>query len=365
MTDHTGYPLATLGWDADFASAFAALPGAEKLVPARLSVEHRQHYEALTEQGLIKAVLPGTFRQTLNGLREHAAVGDWVAVELKPTGPAAITALLPRRGAFVRKVAGERAERQVVAANIDLALLTIALDQDFNERRLERYLAAARGGGAEPVVLFTKLDLCDDPAPMVAAARAVVGDEVAIVVCSSRTGAGMAGLTDLLKPGKSLVLLGSSGIGKSSMVNFLMDYERMAVSGLDTIGKGRHTTTRRELIVLPSGAVLIDTPGMRELQLWEEEANLAYAFGDLDELATECRYNNCHHGNEPGCAVRAAVEAGEADPARVAAWQKLLGEQAASALRAQGREKHSDMKRRQGVKTIHRALRSKLKEKGR
>ncbi|MFD2265565.1 ribosome small subunit-dependent GTPase A [Lacibacterium aquatile] len=365
MSSEPVFPLATLGWDADFAQAFAVLPGAAQLVPARLSVEHRQHYEALTEQGPIEAILPGTFRRTLNGLGEHAAVGDWVAVEIKPQGPAAIAALLPRRGAFVRKVAGERAERQVVAANIDLALLTIALDQDFNERRLERYLAAARGGGAAAVVLLTKLDLCPDPSPIIAAARSVVGEEVPVIACSSRSGAGTEALTALLNPGKTLVLLGSSGIGKSSMVNFLMDFERMAVSGLDSIGKGRHTTTRRELILLPSGAILIDTPGMRELHLWEEESSLADAFGDLDELATECRYNNCGHTSEPGCAVRAAVEAEEIDPARVAAWQKLLGEQAASALRAQGREKHSDMKRRQEVKTIHRALRSRLKEKGR
>lgn len=326
-------PLIALGWDAALADAFAALPEADLLVPARLAVEHRSQYETLTATGAVDAVLPGTLRKQISQQGDHAAVGDWVALTLHTQGPATIAALLPRRGAFVRKVAGDRAERQIVAANIDLALLTVALDQDFNPRRLERYLAAARGGGATPVVILTKADVCPDIPARVAEAAAVAGPDVAVLACSSRSGLGMDRVAELLHPGQTLVFLGSSGIGKSSLVNWLLGEDRQATQGLDGIGKGRHTTTRRELVCLPSGAILIDTPGMRELQLWEEDTDVAATFHDLEALSADCRFSDCGHTTEPGCAVRSALEDGSLAPERLAAWRKLLAEQEAAALK--------------------------------
>jgi ribosome biogenesis GTPase len=319
--------LHKLGWGDDFATTFAALPDAQSLIPARISVEHRTLYEVSGADGISEAVLPGTLRKRLTAAGEHVAVGDWVALLPNSTGPASIAALLPRRGAFVRKVAGERNERQIVAANVDLALLTSALDQDFNPRRLERYLAAARGGGAQPVVILTKSDVCPDPAGRIAEAAAIAGPDVPVLACSSLTGDGVADVRAMLAPGRTLVLLGSSGIGKSTLVNALLGMERQATSGLDSIGKGRHTTTRRELILLPGGAVLIDTPGMRELHLWDEEADLAATFADLDDLATHCRFSNCRHETEPGCAVRNAIGTGDLSEVRLNAYRKLLAEQ--------------------------------------
>jgi ribosome biogenesis GTPase len=311
------------GWSDALREAFAP-HAARGWSPARVIVQHRDRYRLLAEAGEIAAELSGHFAHGAQA-GGYPVVGDWVAIEPRD-GTAAIQAVLPRHGAFTRKAAGTDNTAQVVAANVDTALLVAALNADFNPRRLERYLAATQQSGAQPVVLLTKTDLCDDVPGALAAARAVVGDTPVLAV-SVRTGEGMAALAAILAPRRTAVLLGSSGAGKSTLVNTLAGAEVMATQAIrESDGRGRHTTTHRQLVRLPSGVLLLDTPGMRELALWEAEAAVADLFEDIRAVAGRCRFPDCGHGAEPGCAVRAALETGELDPGRFASWAKLQRE---------------------------------------
>ena len=328
-------PLGALGWDAAFQSDFhAALDtlGDARLVPARVTAQHRGRWvvaradgDALVEDS---AVLAGRLRHEAADVRALPAVGDWVAVA--PAiggGEAVVVAVLPRRTAFVRKAAYEVAP-QVVAANVDVALVVDPLAPGAsgpNARRLERYVALAWESGALPVVVLTKADLCDDVDGAVAAARAAApGADV--VALSSATGANVDALDALLRPGRTAVLLGPSGAGKSTLANRLLGADRLATRPVRDDGKGRHTTTHRELLRLAGGALLVDTPGMRELGLWDAEAGLDGAFADVLALAAGCRFRDCAHDGEPGCAVRAALDDGRLDAARVAHWHALRRE---------------------------------------
>jgi ribosome biogenesis GTPase / thiamine phosphate phosphatase len=255
------------------------------------------------------------------------AVGDWVAAEVVADERAILHWVLPRRGVFSRKAPGKRIEQQVVAANVDMAFLVAALDMDFSPRRLERYLAQCWDSGVSPVVVLNKEDECDDVAARVAETeRVAIG--VPVIALSARTGQGVQRLEELLSPGKTIVLLGSSGVGKSTLVNRLLDEERQATKPTrEADSKGRHTTTARQIFRLPGGGLLMDTPGLREFGLWNVDSGIKETFADIEELARECRFGDCRHEGEPGCAVRAAVESGTLDESRVENRKKLEREQ--------------------------------------
>ena len=319
--------LSSYGWSPALQHDFQ--PYADQgLVPARVIVQQRNLYRIITEGGEIEGRISGRFaRDAEEG--GYPVTGDWVAVEMK--GDAAVIAhVLPRTTAFTRMAAGTAKDMQVVAANVDMALLAASLNADLNLRRLERYLATAYESGAAPVILLTKADACDNPDPLIASVEAVAFG-VPVLAVSVRTGEGLEALSALLAPGKTAVLLGSSGVGKSTLVNALAGVEKMATREIrEDDARGRHTTTHRELILLPSGALLLDTPGMRELALWDAEAGLAAAFAEstaeIERLAEGCRFRDCAHDREPGCAVQAAVANGTLDPERWRSFQKLRRE---------------------------------------
>ncbi|HEV2531374.1 ribosome small subunit-dependent GTPase A [Phenylobacterium sp.] len=303
---------------------FAALG----LVPARVIVQHRGSYRLMAEAGETEAKLSGRFHhEAPDG--GHPAVGDWVAIE-PAEGFALIQGLLPRRTVFLRKAAGTGNDTQVAAANVDVALLTVSLNSDLNLRRLERYLAATYESGAAPVVVLTKADGCADVDGAVAQVQAVAAGAPVIAV-SAVSGLGLDALAEHLEPRRTAVLLGSSGVGKSTLVNALAGEALMDTGAIrDSDERGRHTTTHRELIRLPSGALILDTPGMRELGLVDAEAGVAAAFAgveaEVEALAAGCKFKDCAHGEEPGCAVRAALADGRLDPARWESWKKLRRE---------------------------------------
>lgn len=310
--------LDALGWDDRFEEAFSTY-GDDGLAPARVTAEHRGGYVVRGEAGELRAVARGRVRDRALLAGGLPAVGDWVAVRPQPAGRAVIEAVLHRRTSVVRKTAGLEADEQVLVANVDTLFLVSDLDRDLNPRRLERYLALAYESGAEPVVVLTKLDLCADPGLVVEAESVAIG--VPVLVVSNVTGEGLDELEPFLRPGRTVALIGSSGVGKSTLINRLASDELFATADVRRDGRGRHTTRHRELVALPGGALLVDTPGLRELQLWE--GNLDEAFGDVVALAAGCRFSDCAHMSEPGCAVRAAIETGELDPDRLASYRKL------------------------------------------
>lgn len=293
-------------------------------IPARVVARHRERYEIVCAYGPAYARLKAKDYYLEGAL--FPTVGDYVALDYNPSGDSRILATLPRRSCFFRREPGPIPRDQAVAANFDYVLLLQSLNQDFNPKRLERYLTMAWQSGATPVVLLTKADLVpSDRAYRAEAERIACG--AAVHAVSARTGLGLEALEPCLRPGKTLVLLGSSGVGKSSLVNALAGAEIMAVSGIrEADGKGRHTTTHRQLLRLPGGALIIDTPGMRELGMAEAEAGLTEAFPDVEQYLGLCRFSDCSHTREPGCAIRAALAAGELDPARWRSWQKLHAE---------------------------------------
>lgn len=336
MSDRT---LAALGWTDELEAAF--IPYAERCFePARVVAEHRGGYLVRGERDERLAQARGKLRDgELFGLMP--AVGDWVAV-CDATGERyAIEAVLPRRTRIARKTPWLAAEEHVLAANVDTVLLVSGLDGDFNPRRLERYLTAAWDSGADPVLVLTKLDLLDDEAKLVEAEAVALG--VPVLAVSNVTGEGIEQLRRWLEPRRTSVLLGSSGAGKSTLVNWLAGRELMPTGELRRNGRGRHTTRHRQLLVLPGGALVLDTPGLRELQLWEGDVD--EAFSDVVELAGSCRFSNCAHETEPGCAVREALASGELAPERWASYRKLQRELRVIATRSSSRERR-ELKRR-------------------
>jgi ribosome biogenesis GTPase len=320
------------GWSDRLQNEFA--PFAERgFTPARVIMQQRGGYGLVSEDGELLAELSGRFKREA-GPGDYPAAGDWAAITARPEERAAtIHALLSRTSAFIRKASGPGGGSQVVAANADLVLLTASLNANLNARRLERYLATAWESGAAPAVVLTKADLCEDVAALVEEVKAIALD-VPVHAVSALTGDGMDALAALLVPGQTAVLLGSSGVGKSTLLNALAGEMLMDTGEIrERDDRGRHTTTYRELFCLPSGALLLDTPGMRELGLWEAESGLTAAFADIEMLAHQCRFTDCRHGNEPGCAVRTALTAGDLTEERWQSFQKLRRELAELEIR--------------------------------
>ena len=313
------------GWTDAFQAAFQPFI-AQGLIPGRIVVQQRGGYRLLTQDGEIDARASGVLLKTAAD-EDRPTAGDWVAVEPRPGETwALVHHVLPRKTAFIRKASGPRGGAQVVAANVDVAFLVASMNADLNLRRLERYLATAYESGAEPVVVLTKADLTDDPAAVVAEVESIAFGAPVLAV-SSKTGVGLDAVAERLPPGTTAVLLGSSGAGKSTLLNALAGEEKMATGEIrEDDARGRHTTTHRELVRLPSGGLILDTPGMRELGLWDADAGVSAAFEDVEALAAECRFSDCSHAREPGCAVRAAIAAGDLPEERLRAYQKLQAE---------------------------------------
>ena len=293
-------------------------------IPARVTAVHKDRWELVTDRGECFARLKTG--EYYKGTEIFPTVGDFVMVRCIENGDSLILSTLPRRTVFTRREPGPVPMEQAVAANFDYVFLMQSMNQDFNPKRLERYLTLAWQSGAVPVVLLTKADLSGDHAGFLEKiSRTAAGVEVHTV--SARTGHGLDALARYLQPGKTVVFLGSSGVGKSSLVNALAGEAVMAVNTIrEDDSKGRHTTTHRQLLHLPSGAMVIDTPGMRELGMWDVSEGLGDAFGDVEQFLGRCRFSDCRHDREPGCAVKAAIAAGELDADRWESYQKLKAE---------------------------------------
>jgi ribosome biogenesis GTPase len=323
--DLNGYTLATLGWDSAWAASFKSLTVVPS-TPGRIAVQHRGSYVVATERGDIWAHVSGRSLHLARDGSDLPVVGDWVAVTGgNAQGSALIAAILPRRSCLERKEAWEVTKVQVIAANVDWIFVTTALNGDFNLRRIERYLTTAWSSGAQPAIVLTKADLCPDP-EVARLEVEQVAPGVPIHVTSCVSGLGIEELTGYAANGRTVALLGSSGVGKSSIINRLLGEEVQATRDVREDGKGRHTTARRELLITPHGGVLLDTPGMRELQLWNVDHGLTETFGEIATLAESCRFRDCSHESEPGCAVLAALAAGTIDRKRVDSWRKLQRE---------------------------------------
>ncbi|MDY6827575.1 MAG: ribosome small subunit-dependent GTPase A [Bacillota bacterium] len=297
----------------------------EGLFPARITAQHKNLYRAATMKGEVTAGAAGRLRHNATCPADFPAVGDFVMLdrERDENGPAVIHAVLGRKSVFERKAAGTANEVQVVAANIDTAFICMALNRDFNLRRLERYLAIAWSGGALPVVVLTKADLCEDVEEKLSVTEAVAPG-VDILVTSGLTADGWTELKKYVAYGETVAFIGSSGVGKSTLINRLMGDEILETGKTRSDDKGRHVTTRRELILTPAGGAVIDTPGMRELGV--DSVDLASSFADIDELAEKCRFRDCSHDREPGCAVRKAIGEGLLDEKRLENYRKLKKE---------------------------------------
>ena len=322
--------LEAWGWDNQWAERLTQLIEGPGEV-GRVAGQERDRWSVQTRLGPATARLPSTAR-----LDPYPAVGDWVLLDAgpMPSDPWSILAVLPRRSWFSRGSAGTGAVEQVLAANIDTVWIVHGLDGPFNPRRLERYLALAWESGASPEVVLTKSDLAQDLDATLAQVRQVaIGVPVWVVGASD--GASVGRLRESLQPGRTVALLGPSGAGKSTLINLLAETilaRTAAVRSSDH--KGRHTTTRRELFQIDGGALLLDTPGLRELRVWELGEGLHQAFPEIEDLARQCRFHDCRHDGEPGCAVLEAVEAGTLDPDRLASFRKLQAEAAAKARRS-------------------------------
>ncbi len=347
--------LSELGWDLEWDAAFsecvaAPAPPAPRCVPARICAESRGLYRVRGAAGEWQAEIAGRLRfaatagvgQQAAGRRQPVqpalpAVGDWVAAMPRGAGRATIVAVLPRRTQLVRKAAGPGVAAQVLAANLDTVFVVGSLNQELNLRRIERYLAVVWEGGARPVVLLNKADLDADPQAACARVAAATAAGAPVCAVSAASGAGLERLHAWLGRGRTAAFVGSSGVGKSTLINALLGQPELA-TGTIRAGddRGRHTTTTRQLLVLPGGGVLIDTPGLRELQLWDGEAGLARAFGDVAALADGCRFRDCRHRGEPGCAVAGAIASGALPRERLDHHRKLAAELAHVAARSDG-----------------------------
>lgn len=318
--------LQRYGFNAFFEEAFQAYESTSYHA-GRVALEHKHLYRVWTEDGEILADISGKMRFGAAGREDYPAVGDWVVLNVrKEEEKGTIHAVLPRKSKFSRKVAGKVVDEQIIATNVNTVFLVAALNQDFNLRRLERYLVLAWESGAVPVILLSKADLCADLAQKQKDVESIAFG-VPVITISAHTGKGMEQLDPFLTEGHTLALLGSSGVGKSTIVNYLMGTEVLKTQEIrEDDARGRHTTTHREMFLLPCGAILIDTPGMREIQLWDADEGMSGTFDDIEELAIRCQFQDCGHDTEPGCAIKEALNEGTLAPERYASYRKLQRE---------------------------------------
>jgi ribosome biogenesis GTPase len=318
--------LAAFGWDEFFAAHFQQYAAAN-FAAGRVALEYKHFYRVHTEWGDVLAETAGKFRHDALNRSDLPAVGDWVVIRPRPEGDKVmIHAVLPRRSKFTRKVAGSRTEEHIVGANINIVFLVTSLNQDFNPRRIERYLIVAWESGASPVIILSKSDLCDDVERRLTEIQLAAAG-VPIHAISVVNQEGLDKLARYFRPGQTVALLGSSGVGKSTLINHLLGREQLRVQEVrEQDGRGRHTTTHRELILLPQGGLVLDTPGLRELQLWDAEGGLHQAFDDIESLASRCYFGDCRHQDEPRCAIREALAEGAIDEGRYRSYLKLQKE---------------------------------------
>ncbi|KPB04277.1 ribosome small subunit-dependent GTPase A [Bacillus sp. CHD6a] len=315
-----------LGWNECLNNAFIEYEE-QGFTVGRVMLEHKRLYRVETDHGECLAEVSGKYRFEALTREDYPAVGDWVVLsERQEEGRATIHALLPRFSKFSRKAAGLTTEEQIVAANVDTVFLVQSLNYDFNPRRLERYLVMAWESGANPVVVLTKADLCEDVTGKITEVEAVAFG-VPIHAVSVKEETGLEELEPYFAEGKTVALLGSSGAGKSTLTNYLLGEEKQLIQEVRSDDdKGKHTTTYRELYMLPTGGLVLDTPGMRELQLWEADGAISHSFQDIEDLAEQCYFRDCKHANEPKCAVRGAIEEGTLEAARYQSYVKLQRE---------------------------------------
>jgi ribosome biogenesis GTPase len=354
-------PLDQLGWDDSAAAAFEPFAAKPDLLPARVIIEFNYIYRVAAEAGEFEATIAGRLKHRATSRSELPSVGDWVVVRKRPDEDrGAIVAVLPRRSRFSRRMAGNVTDEQIVAANADVVFIVMGLNNDFSLRRLERYLLLAHESGAAPVILLTKPDLAGDVPAQVADVVALAGD-VPVHVVNPRLNEGVEQVAAYLARGRTGALLGSSGVGKSTIINRLIGSDvRRTLEVRESDSTGRHATTHRELVTLPNGGLIIDTPGMRELQLWDVNEAVRETFDDVESLAEGCHFTDCRHRDEPRCAVKRAVEEGSLPAERLESYLKLQDE-IAFLTRQQDEKAALDEKRR--VKSLTKATDRHIRSK--
>jgi len=325
--------LNDLGWNSTIGD-FIRENKITDLIPGRVTNQNGKHYKIMTQDGEKSTILSNSFLNSINNKSEIPAVGDWVALKKNmEVNTFHIQILLPRKNKLSRKVAGTKSEEQIIASNIDIVFIVTSLDQDFNIRRLERYLTMVNEINAQVIIILNKIDKCKDLNKYIKETEKI-SQKIPILTISAKKGNNIEEVIKFVKTGKTIVLIGSSGVGKSTLINQLLGYSRQAVGEVrQSDGKGRHITSSRELIMLPDGGMIIDNPGIREIQLWSSGEGISKTFQDIEELSFLCKFRDCCHESEPGCAVIKAVEEGNLNIERLNSYKKLIRELEYSQIR--------------------------------